>query len=75
MASAPACYGYYILPTVYPSDLAAAIQLTVPITLIGRLRHQPSFILPGLIGGLVDGRLRLDLRRDVRVLINAFACP
>lgn len=47
VASAPACYGYYILPT-YPSDLAA-IPLIGGTTHIGRVINH-SFILPGLIG-------------------------
>ena len=48
-ASAPACYGYYILPT-YPSDLAAIQFDRSGTTHIGRFVINHSFILPGLIG-------------------------
>ena len=74
VASAPACYGYYILPT-YPSDLAAIQFDRSGTTHIGRFVINHSFILPGLIGVGVAVRLRLDLRRDVRVLINALCVP
>lgn len=73
VASAPACYGYYILPT-YPSDLAAIQFDRSGTTHIGRFVINHSFILPGLIGERIV-RLRLDLRRDVRVLINALCVP
>ncbi len=73
VASAPACYGYYILPT-YPSDLAAIQFDRSGTTHIGRFVISHSFILPGLIGERIV-RLRLDLRRDVRVLINALCVP
>lgn len=49
VASAPACYGYYILPT-YPSDLAAIQFDRSGTTGIGRFVINHSFILPGLIG-------------------------
>lgn len=49
IASAPACYGYYILPT-YPSDLAAIQFDRSGTTHIGRFVINHSFILPGLIG-------------------------
>ncbi|ACZ77453.1 anaerobic c4-dicarboxylate antiporter, Dcu family [Dickeya parazeae Ech586] len=49
VASAPACYGYYILPT-YPSDLAAIQFDRSGTTHIGRFVINHSFILPGLIG-------------------------
>ncbi len=49
MAFAPACYGYYILPT-YPSDLAAISFDRSGTTRIGRFVINHSFILPGLIG-------------------------
>lgn len=49
VASAPACYGYYILPT-YPSDLAAIQFDRSGTTRIGRFVINHSFILPGLIG-------------------------
>lgn len=49
VASAPACYGYYILPT-YPSDLAAIQFDRSGTTKIGRFVINHSFILPGLIG-------------------------
>lgn len=74
VASAPACYGYYILPT-YPSDLAAIQFDRSGTTHIGRFVINHSFILPGLIGVACIVRLRLDLRRDVRVLINALCVP
>lgn len=49
LAFAPACYGYYILPT-YPSDLAA-IQFDRSGTAhIGKYVINHSFIIPGLIG-------------------------
>ena len=49
VASAPACYGYYILPT-YPSDLAAIQFDRSGTTHIGRFVINHSFILTGLIG-------------------------
>lgn len=49
VASAPACYGYYILPT-YPSDLAAIQFDRSGTTHIGKYIINHSFILPGLIG-------------------------
>lgn len=49
VASAPACYGYYILPT-YPSDLAAIQFDRSGTTHIGKFVINHSFILPGLIG-------------------------
>ena len=49
VASAPACYGYYILPT-YPSDLAAIQFDRSGTTHIGRFVINHSFIIPGLIG-------------------------
>lgn len=49
VASAPACYGYYILPT-YPSDLAAIQFDRSGTTHIGKYVINHSFILPGLIG-------------------------
>ncbi|WP_077716698.1 anaerobic C4-dicarboxylate transporter family protein [Escherichia coli] len=49
VASAPACYGYYILPT-YPSDLAAIQFDRSGTTHIGRFVINHSFILPWLIG-------------------------
>ena len=49
IASAPACYGYYILPT-YPSDLAAIQFDRSGTTRIGKYVINHSFILPGLIG-------------------------
>jgi anaerobic C4-dicarboxylate transporter DcuB len=49
VASAPACYGYYILPT-YPSDLAAIQFDRSGTTHIGRYVINHSFILVGLIG-------------------------
>ncbi|MDR0807229.1 MAG: anaerobic C4-dicarboxylate transporter [Enterobacteriaceae bacterium] len=53
VASAPACYGYYILPT-YPSDLAAIQFDRSGTTRIGRFVINHSFILPGLIGVFVS---------------------
>jgi len=49
VASAPACYGYYILPT-YPSDLAAIQFDRSGTTHIGKFVINHSFIFPGLIG-------------------------
>ncbi len=49
VASAPACYGYYILPT-YPSDLAAIQFDRSGTTHIGRFVINHSFIAVGLIG-------------------------
>lgn len=49
VAFAPACYGYYILPT-YPSDLAAIQFDRSGTTHIGKYVINHSFILPGLIG-------------------------
>lgn len=49
LAFAPACYGYYILPT-YPSDLAAIQFDRSGTTRIGKYVINHSFILPGLIG-------------------------
>lgn len=49
VAFAPACYGYYILPT-YPSDLAAIQFDRSGTTRIGKFVINHSFILPGLIG-------------------------
>ncbi|TKI06525.1 anaerobic C4-dicarboxylate transporter [Martelella alba] len=49
VASAPACYGYYILPT-YPSDLAAIQFDRSGTTHIGKYVINHSFILVGLIG-------------------------
>ena len=49
VASAPACYGYYILPT-YPSDLAAIQFDRSGTTHIGKFVINHSFIIPGLIG-------------------------
>lgn len=48
-AFAPACYGYYILPT-YPSDLATIQFDRTGTTRIGKYVINHSFILPGLIG-------------------------
>ena len=53
VASAPACYGYYILPT-YPSDLAAIQFDRSGTTHIGRFVVNHSFIMPGLIGVIVS---------------------
>ncbi len=49
VAFAPACYGYYILPT-YPSDLAAISFDRSGTTHIGKYVINHSFIIPGLIG-------------------------
>ncbi|WP_170018890.1 anaerobic C4-dicarboxylate transporter [Campylobacter sp. RM16190] len=49
LAFAPACYGYYILPT-YPSDLAAIQFDRSGTTRIGKYVINHSFIIPGLIG-------------------------
>ncbi|WP_035147791.1 anaerobic C4-dicarboxylate transporter [Campylobacter fetus] len=49
LAFAPACYGYYILPT-YPSDLAAIQFDRSGTTHIGKYVINHSFIIPGLIG-------------------------
>lgn len=49
VAFAPACYGYYILPT-YPSDLATIQFDRSGTTRIGRFVINHSFIIPGLIG-------------------------
>lgn len=49
LAFAPACYGYYILPT-YPSDLAAIQFDRSGTTHIGKYVINHSFIFPGLIG-------------------------
>ncbi|MCI6988842.1 MAG: anaerobic C4-dicarboxylate transporter [Campylobacter sp.] len=49
VAFAPACYGYYILPT-YPSDLAAIQFDRSGTTHIGKFVINHSFIAPGLIG-------------------------
>ncbi len=49
VAFAPACYGYYILPT-YPSDLAAIQFDRSGTTHIGKYVINHSFIIPGLIG-------------------------
>lgn len=48
-ATAPACYGYYILPT-YPSDLAAVQFDRAGTTRIGRWVINHSFLPVGLIG-------------------------
>ncbi|MBQ9275472.1 MAG: anaerobic C4-dicarboxylate transporter [Succinivibrio sp.] len=53
LAFAPACYGYYILPT-YPSDLAAIQFDRSGTTHIGRFVINHSFIIPGLIGVFVS---------------------
>ena len=53
IAFAPACYGYYILPT-YPSDLAAIQFDRSGTTHIGRFVINHSFIFPGLIGVLTS---------------------
>ncbi len=53
VAFAPACYGYYILPT-YPSDLAAINFDRSGTTRIGAFIINHSFILPGLIGVLTS---------------------
>lgn len=49
LAFAPACYGYYILPT-YPSDLAAIQFDRSGTTRIGKYVINHSFIIPGLLG-------------------------
>lgn len=49
VAFAPACYGYFILPT-YPSDLAAISFDRSGTTKIGRFVINHSFIVPGIIG-------------------------
>ncbi|MDO5046428.1 anaerobic C4-dicarboxylate transporter [Campylobacter sp.] len=49
LAFAPACYGYYILPT-YPSDLAAIQFDRSGTTHIGKFVINHSFIIPGLLG-------------------------
>lgn len=49
LAFAPACYGYFILPT-YPSDLAAIQFDRSGTTRIGRFVINHSFIIPGFIG-------------------------
>lgn len=74
VASAPACYGYYILPT-YPSDLAAIQFDRSGTTHIGRFVIQPQLYSAGVDWCERIVRLRLDLRRDVRVLINALCVP
>ncbi|AFP84617.1 anaerobic C4-dicarboxylate transporter [secondary endosymbiont of Ctenarytaina eucalypti] len=48
-ATAPACYGYYILPT-YPSDLAAVELDRTGTTRIGRWVINHSFLPVGLTG-------------------------
>lgn len=48
-ATAPTCYGYYILPT-YPSDLAAVQFDRAGTTRIGRWVINHSFLPVGLIG-------------------------
>ena len=53
IAFAPACYGYYILPT-YPSDLAAIQFDRSGTTKIGKFVINHSFILPGLIGVIIS---------------------
>jgi anaerobic C4-dicarboxylate membrane transporter len=53
LAFAPACYGYYILPT-YPSDLAAIQFDRSGTTHIGKFVINHSFIFPGLIGVIVS---------------------
>lgn len=49
VAFAPACYGYYILPT-YPSDLATIQFDRSGTTRIGAFIVNHSFIVPGLLG-------------------------
>lgn len=49
LAFAPACYGYFILPT-YPSDLAAIQFDRSGTTRIGKFVINHSFIIPGFIG-------------------------
>ncbi len=70
VASAPACYGYYILPT-YPSDLAAIQFDRSGTTHIGRFVINHSFILPGLIG--VGVSCVLGIRGDVRLSVEGRA--
>jgi anaerobic C4-dicarboxylate transporter DcuB len=53
LAFAPACYGYYILPT-YPSDLAAIQFDRSGTTKIGKLVINHSFIIPGLTGVFIS---------------------
>ncbi|WP_169942261.1 anaerobic C4-dicarboxylate transporter [Campylobacter sp. RM15925] len=53
LAFAPACYGYYILPT-YPSDLAAIQFDRSGTTKIGKFVINHSFIIPGLLGVFVS---------------------
>ena len=53
LAFAPACYGYYILPT-YPSDLAAIQFDRSGTTKIGKYVINHSFIIPGLLGVFVS---------------------
>lgn len=53
VAFAPACYGYYILPT-YPSDLAAIQFDRSETTHIGKYVINHSFIIPGLLGVFVS---------------------
>ena len=53
LAFAPACYGYYILPT-YPSDLAAIQFDRSGTTKIGKFVINHSFIIPGLLGVLTS---------------------
>lgn len=53
LAFAPACYGYYILPT-YPSDLAAIQFDRSGTTRIGKFVINHSFIIPGLLGVIVS---------------------
>ena len=71
VASAPACYGYYILPT-YPSDLAAIQFDRSGTTRIGR-RDQPQLYSarPDRRQRLL--RLRLDPRRGVRFLMSCIS--
>lgn len=49
VAFAPACYGYFILPT-YPSDLAAISFDRSGTTKIGKFVINHSFIIPGFVG-------------------------
>ncbi len=53
LAFAPACYGYYILPT-YPSDLAAIQFDRSGTTRIGKFVINHSFIIPGLVGVFIS---------------------
>ncbi|RAX51724.1 anaerobic C4-dicarboxylate transporter [Helicobacter sp. 16-1353] len=53
VAFAPACYGYYILPT-YPSDLATIQFDRSGTTRIGKFVINHSFIIPGLLGVFVS---------------------